>query len=579
MSSSSGVQCYIENALVGAPVSHASIEFISSLVGIVAQTDASGKALLLLPLVSTAQTVTGTLVVAAQGYDSEVIIPYTLKQNGNLIVGIVPTSHPPPPPPPLANAGMIAPMYMPPGAIWNQLIDAKAMYPTNDIIGIMNPNSGPAPSLGQQQVYVSAITALHAAGIKVIGYVATGGTSVSLLTAESYIKDYHDWYNVDGIFFDEMGNTPGQESYYSQLTAYAKSLGMAFTVGNPGTQIPSSFFNTVDILNIYENASLPNLSTIQSRTLGGSRNEFSIMAYGVPTLSSPIIQSYLPYVNYIYITDATSPGQYFVLPSYLNQEASYIAGGTSPPPPPPPPTSGSRKLGVWQQVVDFGMTGTAFANSLFNGTAKFRSLEAIINENFPQEISALNQAATVADGISNAAIEVICVLDPNGTDSGSPFPIASWEAMVNSLKGHPSIVSFGINGERSPGVSSSDYATLGAFVASAGKRFINYYTPQGISVPSNFEAIGHTNYPDVDGAGQPGQLDLYVSAPYVGISNGYLASYTEKDWSQAVVDTVLQHGSSNPATNRQFVNMAYGSPTSSIFQGWVAASPYRKYFL
>ena len=36
---------------------------------------------------------------------------------------------------------------------------------------------------------------------------------------ESQISHYKTWYNADGIFFDEMSNTRGDESYYSTLNS------------------------------------------------------------------------------------------------------------------------------------------------------------------------------------------------------------------------------------------------------------------------------------------------------------------------------------------------------------------------
>lgn len=247
----------------------------------------------------------------------------------------------------------------------------------------------------------------------------------------------------------------------------------------------------------------------------------------------------------------------------------------------PRPLSGlgtGRNLGAWFQAASapqsWIVSPSSWAAQFFQGPAGFTSLEVVMNENFNQEISWVNQVATAADSIQGARMEVICVLDPNMIQSNQPFAISDWENMVNTLKGHPSIISFGINGERSPTVVSSDYATLGAYVANQGKRFINYYTPAGIVHPANFQQVMHTNYPDLDGAGQPGQLDGGDST-VVGVSNGYFAPYTTKDWNQGVVDTVLQHAIAN---NRELSNMAFNNPLDPTFQAWVGGSQYRSQF-
>jgi hypothetical protein len=53
---------------------------------------------------------------------------------------------------------------------------------------------------------------------------------------------------VQGIFFGEIANITGQESYYSSLTVYPKSNGLSFTVGNPGAPVPSSYVGTMDCI-------------------------------------------------------------------------------------------------------------------------------------------------------------------------------------------------------------------------------------------------------------------------------------------------------------------------------------------
>ncbi len=53
-------------------------------------------------------------------------------------------------------------------------------------------------------------------------------------------------------------------TYYQNITTYIKSLGMAYSVGNPGTNIDVSAVNDVDIMIIFENSILPKLSSYQN---------------------------------------------------------------------------------------------------------------------------------------------------------------------------------------------------------------------------------------------------------------------------------------------------------------------------
>lgn len=61
-----------------------------------------------------------------------------------------------------------------------------------------------------------------------------------------------------------MGYTTGMETYYSLVSAYAKTLGETFTVGNAGVTVPASFYGTVDNIVIYEGSSTPTLALLSS---------------------------------------------------------------------------------------------------------------------------------------------------------------------------------------------------------------------------------------------------------------------------------------------------------------------------
>ena len=47
------------------------------------------------------------------------------------------------------------------------------------------------------------------------------------------------------------------EMYYKSLTRYTKSLGMKFTKGNLGTNVPTSYMDVVDNFVMHENFGHP----------------------------------------------------------------------------------------------------------------------------------------------------------------------------------------------------------------------------------------------------------------------------------------------------------------------------------
>lgn len=139
------------------------------------------------------------------------------------------------------------------GSPWDDLNQAASQIP---IEAIMNPASGPGPDLNPD--YLQAVTGLQAAGGKVIGYVPTGYGSRPIQEVICEIQAYLVWYDVDGIFLDEMGNELGDLDYqllHFVIKAYQLVVGHKLhVVGNVGVPFPGAeaFLNAADTLVIFE---------------------------------------------------------------------------------------------------------------------------------------------------------------------------------------------------------------------------------------------------------------------------------------------------------------------------------------
>lgn len=214
--------------------------------------------------------------------------------------------------------GTIVPLYTNPGdASWATVVAAKQAHPSVPVIAIVNPSNGPGGA--QDPGYTSGIAKLTAAGVKVIGYVHTqyGSRPASQLQAE--MDQWHSWYpSVSGIFFDEMANSPGYESYYSSLGSYAKSHVGNFTVGNPGTDSAQSYVGTLDVLLIYESNGVPSLSAVTGWHASFARSNFGVIPYKVSSLDSAFIAAVRPYVGYIYLQSDDLPNPWDSVPTYLS---------------------------------------------------------------------------------------------------------------------------------------------------------------------------------------------------------------------------------------------------------------------
>ena len=214
-----------------------------------------------------------------------------------------------------STTGIIIPLYTYPGNTWDSIISIKTNYPEVPILAIINPNSGPGEN--KDSNYESGINDMRAAGIKVIGYTSTNFTIRDIGDVYSDIDQYKKWYELDGIFFDEMSNNAGDENYYSNTTSYANIQNFSYTVGNPGTSTLPSFIGTVDNIIIYERAGVPNIFSFDEWISKYPEDNFSVLSYDVPTLDTDYVVEATNHVGYLYLTNDVLNNPWDSLPPYL----------------------------------------------------------------------------------------------------------------------------------------------------------------------------------------------------------------------------------------------------------------------
>ena len=212
----------------------------------------------------------------------------------------------------------MVPLYTPPGDVsWTEVIGIRKAHPSVPLIAVVNPSDGPGPSRGEE--LSRGMADLRRVGVTVLGYVHTSYTERSRSSAEADVRAYRRWYELKGVMIDEMSNTRGDEGYYSALSRHAKSLGMTFAVGNPGTEAPASFTRTVDCLVIHEDSGPPPLSLL--RGYGRvSPSHLAYISHSVPALDVSFERRSASLVGWLYITDAKMPNPYDRLPSYFDEE-------------------------------------------------------------------------------------------------------------------------------------------------------------------------------------------------------------------------------------------------------------------
>lgn len=200
--------------------------------------------------------------------------------------------------------------------LWHQL-DVSA---PNVGLAIINPDSGPGVS--QLLDYVLQRLTSRAVGISLVGYVPTQYGARSAAEVKADIDKYFSWYDVDGIFLDEVPSDDcGAQAYYADLNSYIKSRGRAaaLTVLNPGMATRECFMSTGDIVVTFEGSYT---EYVTWSTAGWESrypaSRFWHIVHSAPTEADMLDAMSLSkrrHAGWIYITPDTLPEPYDTLPT------------------------------------------------------------------------------------------------------------------------------------------------------------------------------------------------------------------------------------------------------------------------
>jgi hypothetical protein len=221
--------------------------------------------------------------------------------------------------PAAGGTGTIVPLYSAPGSgTWDVVAAAKRAHPSVPILAVINPNNGPGTAALSD--YMAGISKLTDAGVKVIGYVFTSYGARPAADVQADMARWRSLYpGVSGIFFDEMVNKPGQESYYKGLTQAAKASGLNFTIGNPGSDGGPSYVGTVDTILVYESPGLPSAGALGGWHTSHDRQNFGIIPYGIPAMDAGFVAAAKRTCGYIFLQNDVLPNPWDTLPPYFDQ--------------------------------------------------------------------------------------------------------------------------------------------------------------------------------------------------------------------------------------------------------------------
>jgi len=214
------------------------------------------------------------------------------------------------------------PAYFYPGPLWEKVINGRPSVNTV----IMNPENGPGQIKNPD--YVEAIKNAQRTGISVIGYIHTdyGNRNVNLVKSE--IDKYISWYDVNGIFLDEVSTDPNQIPYYNELYNYIHSYWDMIAVLNPGTFPHESYMKVGDILLVFEGNYWSYFRLeIPSWVFTYDPGRFWHVIYDIRTkffMKNVVRLSRNRNAGNVYVTNDKGDNPYDTLPSYWDDELNEI---------------------------------------------------------------------------------------------------------------------------------------------------------------------------------------------------------------------------------------------------------------
>lgn len=223
--------------------------------------------------------------------------------------------------------GVYVPLYVYPSGPgmreYERLLRAKQAHPGVPVVVAINPSSGAGKA--RDENYVRAIGMLRGAGMTVLGYVYTSWGRRGVGEVATEMRRYATWYGADGIMIDEFSTDVATAGYYRKLRLYARSLGMTFVMGNPGTDIPPQYVGAAaDSFIIYEDAGLPGAERLGGWHKSHDKKNWSCCSYGVPELDEKAIKGASKYLGLLYVTDDELPNPYDALSSHLEKMVAVL---------------------------------------------------------------------------------------------------------------------------------------------------------------------------------------------------------------------------------------------------------------
>ena len=187
---------------------------------------------------------------------------------------------------------------------------------------VLNPSSGPGP--GRRESCAVLAGRLRRAGIRRIGYVNTDYGTRPRSDVRHECAAFRDWYDVDGVFLDQVSSDVAGLDAYEHYVLDARSLGCHTVVLNPGVYPHRAYLDLANLVVTFEG----NLEThrgvqVPQWAMSLPPQRFCHLVYGVPESEIDDVRRRAARSNAgaLYLTDGVAPNPWGTLAGYWEKVA------------------------------------------------------------------------------------------------------------------------------------------------------------------------------------------------------------------------------------------------------------------
>jgi hypothetical protein len=209
---------------------------------------------------------------------------------------------------------------------WTNAMLAASIVPVTVIVNANNgPNGGP-PNAD----YVHGLADLRKAGVTILGYVYTSYSSRAIKSVTDDIDLYAQYWNINGIFLDEVASTTNALAYYGQLYDYIKSrTNLTQVVINPGTHTVEGYISrpACDTAIIFEDSEGWTNFVADAYLAHYPSSRFAMLLhsnFSVADMRHSIDLAEQRNIGWVFITDDVLPNPWDTFPAWWKDEVEYI---------------------------------------------------------------------------------------------------------------------------------------------------------------------------------------------------------------------------------------------------------------